>query len=333
MQVFLSVGRVSTPAQQQVLERLEQKVRNAQLDPRTVGRNTFTSQQPLERVKTLMQECRGLIVLAFERTAVDGGREAQGLDNPPLQFSNRRYATAWHQIELAMASMLGLPTLVVTEDGLHEEGLLEDKYGWYVYRMKLRADSLDTDEFVGILADWARRCGEFKSKSIDPAGLTIGQIFTSLTVSQAWAVIAALAALVGGSFVAGAYFPKSTAFTAGPSKNISTPLPASSDVGHPLAEFSYEHLVGSVTCMGKLAKYSDHWTELNPKDTSCATDTTNFKESGSDDNYYYIWDPNRNMTDRVPKQGGDVYWSVGRIPPDQAAQQQWTSVYHATRTS
>ena len=55
MQVFVSVGRVSAPEQQILLERLEQKVRNAGVDPRTIGRNAFTSQQPLDRVKSLMQ--------------------------------------------------------------------------------------------------------------------------------------------------------------------------------------------------------------------------------------------------------------------------------------
>jgi hypothetical protein len=316
------------------LERLEEKVRHVQLEPRTVGRNAFTSQQPLERVKTLMQECRGLIVLAFERMTVDSGREAQGLNNPLIEFATRRYATPWHHIELAMASMLGLPTLVIADEDLHEDGLLEDKYGWYVYRVKVRPEALDTDEFTGILADWARRCSEFKGKAIDPAELTIGQLFASLKLSQAWAVVAALAAIIGGSFTAGTYFHKLTDVPVNSAKEVPMEHRASSsESGQPLAEFKYEHFVGSVSCTGRLAKYSDHWSEFNPKDIACATDTTNFKEIGSDDHYYYIWDPNRNITDRVPKQGGDVYWAVGSIPPDQAATQSWQSVYHATRTA
>jgi len=97
-------------------------------------------------------------------------------------------------------------------------------------------------------------------------------------------------------------------------------------------EFEYQHLVGDhATCTGRLIRYSDHWTEYNPNDESCATVATSFVETGSDDTFFYISDPNRNMTDRVPKQGGDVYWSVGRIEPDTAARAQWTSVYHARR--
>lgn len=75
--VFLSVGRVARAEQKIFLESLEGKLRAHGLEPRTIGRNTFTFGQPLERIKQTMHECRGLLVLAFERTRVASGMELQ----------------------------------------------------------------------------------------------------------------------------------------------------------------------------------------------------------------------------------------------------------------
>src|SRR5262245_55371207 len=100
MKVFVSVGRIATQEQKTFLERLEAKLRHSGLDPRSIGRNTFASHEPLDRVKELMRECRGLIVVAFERTIVERGREAREFGKDPLEFRERRYSTPWHQIEL-----------------------------------------------------------------------------------------------------------------------------------------------------------------------------------------------------------------------------------------
>lgn len=205
MKIFMSVGRIATQEQKAFLERLESKLRNAGLDPRSIGRNTFTSHEPLERVKELMRECRGLIVVAFERTIIERGREARGLGKDPLEFRDRRYGTTWHQIELAMACMLNLPTFVVKEETVHEEGLLEDKYGWYVFRTVLRESVLDSDEFNGILADWTKRCGDMQPAIADGVELTIGQLLRGLKVSQLWAILVALAGLTGGAFAVGGW--------------------------------------------------------------------------------------------------------------------------------
>jgi hypothetical protein len=206
MKVFLSVGRVSTPEQRIFLENLESRLRASGLEPKTIGRNTFTSGQVLQRIQATMRECRGLLVLAFERTRFSSGIELQEEGEQPLRFAERRCATPWHHIELGMASMLDLPTLVVIEKGLHEEGLLEDKYSWYVIRAQLKPESLGKDHFSGTLNDWIERTKTSPQRALTKTeDLTIGQLVNNMRPSQLWGVLAGLVALVVGAFAAGSY--------------------------------------------------------------------------------------------------------------------------------
>lgn len=231
MQVFLSVGRVATAEQDAFLGRLETKLRVLGLDPRTIGRNTFSSGQPLDRIKETMKASSGLIVLAFERTRAQRGVEIRSAKETPYTFTERRYATPWHHIELAMANMLGLPILVVLEKGVHEEGLLEDKYGWYVYRTKLELQYLETPEFSGLLDHWLGKARAYVvsvgqenashlltaepgseavidvsgADSASPATKSIGRLLKELRPGEFWATAGAAVVLLSGSFAAGNY--------------------------------------------------------------------------------------------------------------------------------
>ena len=126
-QVFLSVGRVPTTTHKQFIDKVEAKLLHRGLVSKTIGRNTFTAGQPLDKIKEEMRASRGLLVFAMKRTSFpDGGSEFRRLDQPPEHLRARSYATPWHQIEISMATTLGLPTLVLLETGVHEEGLLEE---------------------------------------------------------------------------------------------------------------------------------------------------------------------------------------------------------------
>jgi hypothetical protein len=73
--VFLSVGRTTTRRQEAFVRRIEEMLEEQELKSRTVGRSEFTNESPLNQVVATMRECRGIIVLAFERTYIKGGSE------------------------------------------------------------------------------------------------------------------------------------------------------------------------------------------------------------------------------------------------------------------
>jgi hypothetical protein len=163
IRVFVSVGRVSTPAQEQFVSAIEQHMIAAGLLPQTLGRNFWSNDQPLKAVHDLMAVCAGAAVIAFERLQVVNGVERRGSPDQ-VQVADVGLPTVWNQLEAAMAYMKGLPLLVLMENGLKMEGLLEPGYDWYVKRMQVAPDVAEDREFVGLFTDWRARVTAHASK-------------------------------------------------------------------------------------------------------------------------------------------------------------------------
>jgi len=151
--VFLSVGRSSTPEQEQFTTALEKYLSSNGLTPQTVGRTYFKNQQPLKSVTECMADCSGTIILAFERLYIQDGTERRGSKHQS-PVGNVTLPTVWNQIEAAMAYTLGHPLLVLVESGIKSEGLLEHGYDWYVKWVELQATAFTEPEFIGVFTDW-----------------------------------------------------------------------------------------------------------------------------------------------------------------------------------
>jgi hypothetical protein len=217
--VFVSVGRSSTPEQESFIREVERcLLEEHDLRPRTLGRNEWSSEQPLRAIKKRMQSCSGAVIIAFERVfaleAEDRGVTGVGRHLRPLELT-----TIWNQIEASMAYTLGLPILVLAESGLRDEGLLENRYDWAVEWLSLDTQSLLQPRSRGVIADWAEQVREHsagrshltrrrqhdESKPIEER--TISELLGELKPSQARALVAgtltSLVALVGGAFTLG----------------------------------------------------------------------------------------------------------------------------------
>jgi hypothetical protein len=201
--IFLSVGRTSIPQHEEFVKGVEDYLRLHGMNPRTVGRNTFHSTQPLQCVRELMEQCSGTVIIAFERLHIERGLERR--DTPIMGIN---LPTVWNQIEAAMAYLHNHPLLVIVERGLKNEGLLEKGYDWYVQTIDLKLTALSTTEFIGIFTDWKERVGQHKRRNpalgntntagVSPDKLTVGQIMASLTMPQVWAIVIAVVTALGG---------------------------------------------------------------------------------------------------------------------------------------
>jgi len=208
--IFVSVGKTSTPEQEDFVRAVEDRLRAEGLMPHTVGRNTFSSDAPLLKVKELMTQCTGAAVIALERKYFPSGVERRG-SAAASELRDVVLPTPWNQIEAAMAYCHGHPLLVIVEEGLRDEGLLERGNDWFVQRVRLTPSALSTPEFNGVLASWKDKILNRTSKdklkgSGDLSQLTLGQLVLGLKPSQLWGLLAALAALIAGSFSLGAKF-------------------------------------------------------------------------------------------------------------------------------
>lgn len=162
IKVFLSVGRVSTPRQEDFVRGIETYLEANNLQPQTVGRTYFSSKQPLVTINELMAQCSGTIVVAFERLMINAAVERRGSDKETL-LKDVRLPTVWNQIEATIAYARGHPLLVIVESGLKGEGLLQYGYDWYVQEVDVNNLVLTSREFIGVFADWKRRVEEYEA--------------------------------------------------------------------------------------------------------------------------------------------------------------------------
>jgi hypothetical protein len=209
--VFLSVGRTSTDQQEAFVREVERLLFENDLRPRNVGREEYSSVQPLKAVQEVMDQCQGAVVIAFERLFVQDGSWRRGSSHQE-SVANAFLPTVWNQIEAALAYSKGLPLLVIVERGILAEGLLEPGYDWFVQRVDLEPSALRTPESVGRLADWKRRVAAFEAArpkategtpQLDPASMTIGQIVGALRPAQFRALLAAAIGILSSAFLLG----------------------------------------------------------------------------------------------------------------------------------
>ncbi len=204
--IFVSVGGTTSDEQEAFVRAVEDRLRSEGLNPRTVGRNTFSSDAPLKTVTELLEVCSGTVVIALERSYFPSGIEKRG---GPKECALREtiLPTPWNQIEAALSYSRGLPLLVIAEEGVRSEGLLEPGFEWYVQRVALNASSLNSNEFNGVLASWKNKVSVPSRKQVatnNVADLTVGQIFGAIKPSQLWSVLAAFCVIVAGAFAVGA---------------------------------------------------------------------------------------------------------------------------------
>jgi hypothetical protein len=220
LDIFLSVGTTYNDKQEEFVKTIEKYLESNGLSSKTLGRSVFSSEQPLKAVEGCMKKCAGTVILAFERTCIENGKEKRGSPKE-VALNNVNLPTVWNQIEAAMSYSFGLPLLVLVEHGLKNEGLLEKGYDWYVKEISLDKSTLFETEFVGVFSDWKKRVEETKAeienspkKKIDvfPEDLTIGQIFNSLKPAHFWtigvSIVTILTGIAAAAFNLGKMFGK-----------------------------------------------------------------------------------------------------------------------------
>lgn len=207
MDVFVSVGTGLNPQQEAFVNAVEARLRTLGLTPCTIGRNTFSTDAPLNAVNELMDRCVGAVVIAVERYFFEGGRERRGSDREkPLAAA--AFPTSWNQIEAAMAFGRELPLLVLVDDQLHCDGLLEKGNDWYVFAMPLEPAGLNSTAFAGLLENWRAKVvtrAEKKprprhSAPMDVEKMTVGELLGVLKPAQAWSIVVAIAGTIAGAF-------------------------------------------------------------------------------------------------------------------------------------
>ena len=142
--VFLSYPRPCLMEQQTFIHRLCTYLDSRGMAPRTLGITDYDMDAPLKAVRRLLLESNGLITIAFRRVYVDQGSDNAGATMPGItsrDLSTQWLTSPWAHIEPAMAYQMGLPILIIREDGVRPDGMLEPGVaGVYLPSFDPRAD-------------------------------------------------------------------------------------------------------------------------------------------------------------------------------------------------
>jgi len=209
--VFISVGSRFTAAQEAFLEALLKMLEGCGVTPRVMNktRQDFPTGNPLVSILRVMGECHGAVIVAFERKFIAEGLERR--DSPEqTQFRNITLTTPWNQIEASMAFTRGIPILVLAEHGLHEEGLLEQKYDWYVQRLAIDPVALSSEETRRRIQIWCERLPTEPAKDEGrpiTADWTIADFLRRLTIKTTVQILVVLSVVFGAGVSVGKWLP------------------------------------------------------------------------------------------------------------------------------
>lgn len=152
--VFISMGTPYTDQYSRFRDALEAFLRDqCGADPRIIGKNEYPAGNPLTKIKTVMESCSGVIVVAYERKFVGSGAEKRNSENQQV-ITEQIYTTPWNHVESAMAYTLGLPIYVICQNGLTQEALIESKLDWYVQYCEINADILKDQRTAASIKTW-----------------------------------------------------------------------------------------------------------------------------------------------------------------------------------
>jgi hypothetical protein len=174
--VFLSCPKPHMRSQKLFLEAVEQKLSERNFESRTLGRNDYDMDAPLEGIRRLMVGSCGLVALCFRRTYIDSATERRNADLATA--SERQFGDAWLtspycQIEPAMAFQLGLPMLIWREKGVIADGVLDrGALGISMPEFDLDGDlpDLNVAEWQQPMEDWICRARSvFRRRGTPPA--------------------------------------------------------------------------------------------------------------------------------------------------------------------
>lgn len=158
--IFLSYPKPCFGKQQAFIDHVRSYLEERGFSPRTLGVTDYDTDAPLTAIRRLMLESNGIITVAFRRTYIEKGTarlrtDVEGLKQVPIDGA--WLTTPWAHIEPAMAYQLGLPVLLLRENGVLDDGILErGVVGLYLpeFDLEKTGDYFASAEWRGVIGKW-----------------------------------------------------------------------------------------------------------------------------------------------------------------------------------
>lgn len=155
--IFLSYPKPFNSAQEEFIAQLSSYLHSKGLEPRTLGVTDYDMDAPLKTIRRLMLESHGLITVAFRRAKIFKGESKPGTQES-YKLDEQWLTSPYAHIEPAMAFQIGLPVLILREQGVIADGVLEKGViGNYMPEFDLSVtanDYLSSNEWNQIIRKW-----------------------------------------------------------------------------------------------------------------------------------------------------------------------------------
>ncbi len=156
--VFVSRPTWVAPEFEPGLKGFLARLRDLEMQPRTIGATDYPTRAPLDEVIRLLEQCKGAVILGYPQIIVSQGTiKAESVNDPVF------LATEWNHIEAGLAYARGLPLLVI-----HHVGVIRGVFDRGAINRFLFAKQLDTptwcfdDDISGALRTWRDEVLGFK---------------------------------------------------------------------------------------------------------------------------------------------------------------------------
>jgi hypothetical protein len=159
--VFVSRPTPHLKAQQEFIDLFTHELEVRGFSPLTLGPgSSYDYEAPLVGIRRILRHCCGLVSVAFRRTYATAATRYSGANvsgQSEQKMGDIWLTSPYCQIEPAMAFQLGLPILILREEGVLAEGVLEKGVtGLYLPEFNLAAASsyITGDECRNLLDQW-----------------------------------------------------------------------------------------------------------------------------------------------------------------------------------
>lgn len=115
--IFLSRPSTVTPDQEKFLKRLDRILTERNLTARTVGQTDYPNEAPIGKVRSVMLDCHGAIIVGLKQIHIVSGLMKPGTPKESA-YNDVFLPTAWNNLEAGIAFALGRPLLILREPGV-----------------------------------------------------------------------------------------------------------------------------------------------------------------------------------------------------------------------